>query len=448
MAVALDGLVSGLDTSSIIDSLVSAAGAGLTRYKQQLADVELKKDHWETMKGHLTSLYDAINAINESSELKAMTATSADTGLLDAEVTGTALAGTYSVNVTQLAAAQTSKSTNSFASGSSTFTADTSLEISVNGAAAVSVDLSSDLTLDGVIAAINDANLGIQAYKVQQADGTYILMATGEETGADYDFTFSLSDQTFSDITTAQDTLATVNGVSVKSSNTTISGVIPGVDLTAYDETGGAVDVVVGIDRSKVKDNIEDFVSKYNTVLAYISYEVSVNDASEEAGPLSGDNTLRQIQRSLQDDVRSEYTSNTYINSLAALGITTKKDGSLEIDDTDLTDALNDHFAEVIGFFTDDDGFFSALTNVDEEGTLDFMLDSTDGTVANKMDSLDEQIENYNETIERETTRLENLEETLRAKFTAMEVALSKLKATQDYVSATLGSSSSSSKSK
>lgn len=447
MGSAVDGIVSGLDTTSIISALVSASGAGRTRMKQQLADVELKRDHWTTMQDHLTALQSAITSINESTEFKKMSATSSDTARVTTEVTGTALAGTYAVNVSQLASAQTSKTSESFADGTSTFITAGSPElyVSINGGAATTISLT-DNTLDGAISALNDANLGVQAYKVQQADGTYLMMVTGEDTGADYDFSITNNDTdgtplTFTTLTTAKDTLATINGVSVASNSNIIADVIPGVTLTIFDDTdtdgdgtSDDIPIVVGTDLSGIKDNIKNFVDKYNTVLSYISYEVKYNDTSKESGPLAGDNLLRQIQRTLQDKLRASYTSNADIDALSAVGITTLKDGTLEIDDTDLSTALNDHFSQVIGFFTDSDGLFNALTNDDETGSLDYMLDSTDGTLAAKFDSLDEQIDTYNESIEKEDDRLASLEARLRAQFTAMEVALGKLKLTGSYV--------------
>lgn len=447
MGSAVDGIVSGLDTSSIISALVSASAANRTRMKQQLADIELKKDHFTTLQDHITALQSAITDINTASEFKKMSATSSESDRVSPEVTGVALAGSYTVNISQLASAQTSKTSKSYADGTTAFITAGSPElyVSVNGAAATTVSLTTN-TLDGAISAINDANLGMQAYKVQQSDGTYLMMVTGEDTGEDYDFTITTNDTdttplSFTTLTSAQDTLGTVNGVSVRSNNNIISDVIPGVTLTLFDDTdlddNGVSDdttVTIGTDLSGIKDAIKNFVDKYNTVQSYISFEVKYNDSSKEAGPLASENLVRQIQRTLQDKLRATYTSNTDIDVLSSLGITTLKDGTLEIDDTDLSDALSDHFSQVINFFTADDGLFNALTNDDEDGTLDYLLDSTDGTLKTKFDSLDEQIDTYNEEIEKEDDRLSAMEARLRAQFTAMEVALGKLKLTGSYV--------------
>lgn len=438
MGVSLDGLVSGLDTSSIIKGLVAAAGAGMSKMKAQKADVGLKKDHWGTLKTYLEDLKTAIEAVNEDNELKGMTATSADESLVFAEISGNALAGTYQVNVTQEAQAQTSKSNQTWADGSTTFSASgaPTLDISINGGAATTVSIT-DNSLDGAISAINDASLGIQAYKVYDSTaGEYRLMITSEQTGADYDFSITPdggTTLTFTDVTTAADMEATVNGVDVSSATNVISSVIPGISLTMYGVTGGNIDVTVGIDRTKTKENINSFVTKYNQVMSYMSYELKFNDSSESAGPLSGDGTLRTIQSMLQSLVRNDYTSNS-IDSLSLMGITTKSDGTLEVDDTELSTALEDSFSQVMDFFTSSSGIFASFTNSTDTGSLDYILDTTDGTVQNKIDALDDQIETYNDAIEREEDRLAKLEQSLREKFTALEVTLSKLKLSEAYV--------------
>ncbi len=443
-SIRLDGLVSGLDTTSIIDSLVAASGANYNLLTRNKSNIELRKSHWQTFNGHLNDLKTAIEAMSDPDEFKKMAVSSADDDRVTASVSGTALAGTYSVEVSQLASSQTTKSTTSWASGSTAFTAGTAqLTFNVNGGSASVVTLTTN-TLDGAISAINDNGLGIHAYKVQESSGNYRLVLTGENTGADYDFTITrpgdMVDVAFEAVNTseAQDTLAEINGISVKSSNREISEAIPGVTLSILDETASPVEITVTTDTAGLKSNIQAFIAKYNTVMSYITYELKVNSNTQEAGPLASDNTLKSIQRTLQALVREEYTEND-VNTLGILGINTKADGTLEIDTDDLDDMLDENFSEVISLFTDTDGLFQAFTNVSDEGGLDILLNSSDGTVSKKIDTLDDQIEDLDERIEKEDSRLEKLEAILRQKFSAMEVLLSSLKNTESYVTNVLG---------
>jgi len=447
--VSVDGLSSGLDTTSIISSIVAVAGANLRVMQNQKSDLELKRSHWQTFKTHLSSLETQIKTIDTESEFKSMTVSSADETAVTATVTGTALPGNYDVEVSQLAGAQITKSTSTWADGATAFTTGTSeLYLSINGATASTVSIATN-TLDGAISAINDATLGVFAYKVLNASSQYVLVLSSEDTGAAYNFAITQPADTsvaFEAVNTAdaQDTLATVSGISVSSSTLDLSGAVPGVTLTAAGVTTAPVTVTVSTDVSGIKANINSFVDSYNTVLSYVSYEVKVNDSSQEAGPLAGDNTLRSIQRSIQGLINTSYNTSNSISSLSLMGIFTEDTGTLSVDDDALSAALNDYFSETIDFFTGSAGLFQAFTNVAADGQLDIILDSTDGTIQRKFDTLDGQITDMDDSIADEMDRLAKLEEMLRAKFTALEVALVTLKSTQQFVESALGSSSSS----
>ena len=450
--IALDGLASGLDTTSIINSLLAASGAHLQTLKDEQADYELKKSHWQTFNTHLSDLQNQIDDISDSDDFKAMQVTSEDSTKADATITGTALAGTYSVSISQLASAQTTKTITTWAAGDTAFTTGTpEIYIAVNGGSPTTISIGTN-TLDGAISAINDAGLSVYAYKVYDASASaYRLMLTGTSTGSNYDFTITQPADTSvsfdpTNVSEALNTQATVNSVSVESQSLDITDAVPGVTITAYNTTSSAIDIVVSVDKDGIKSNIQDFVDKYNTAMSYIDYELDVNDASGEAGPLAGDATLKQIQRTLQGLIRSDYTSNT-INNLSLMGILTNSDGTLTVDDTDLSEALDDHFSDVISFFTSSSGIFQAFTNESENGSLDLILDTADGTIKNRTDTIDDQIENLQEQIDNEEDRLDKLEETLRARFASLEVTLGLLKSTEQYVQNVLGGMSTSSSS-
>jgi flagellar hook-associated protein 2 len=440
--ISLDGLVSGLDTTSIINSYVQAAGANLKVLKQHKSDIESKRSLWQTFNGYLSSLKSQIESIASSSDFKKMSVSSANTDKVTAEVTSTALAGTYTVEISQIANSQTSISTTTWASGDTAFSSDSSPMITiVQGSTTSNISIDTN-TLDGAIAAINDANIGVSAYKIEDKDGNYVLALTGKETGADNAFTITPpTGVTFpgANAVEAQDTKAVINGVvDVQSSTNQIADALPGITLTAVDTTASAVNIQVTTDTSGIKEQIRAFVDDYNTMMGFINNQVSFNSSTKKGGPLSGDATLRSIENTLQSVIRSTYTSNS-IDSLAKIGISTSSDGTLSVDDDELTAAVTDNLSQVVDFFTSDSGLFAAFTNTSDSGKLDFILDTSDGTVQSKLDSLDDQIDDLADHIESEQKRLDKVAETLRKKFTALEVALSALKTTQSYVSSVLG---------
>lgn len=443
--ISLNGLVSGLDTQSIIDAYVSVASANLKVMQQHQSDISAKKSLWQTFNGYLKDLKSQIADIDTASEFKKMSVSSADTSSVEAAVTGTALAGTYSVTISSIASNQTSVSNQTW-SDTDTFTSSSTLTLTVGVSDPVTTTITLDTnTLDGVISAINDADAGVYAYKVQDATtGDYKLVLSGTNTGADNAFSFSGDggDFSFNTATPAADTEGTVSGIDVSSSTKDIVDAIPGVTITANAITTGT-DVTVSPDLDATKSAINDFVSKYNTVMGFINNQFSYSDTTKSAGKLSGDPTLRGIENTLQSLIRSDYGSNT-IDSLSKIGISTNSDGSLSVDDTALTDALNSNLSQVVSFFTGSSGLLQAFSNSSSTGQLDYILDSSSGTVTNKLDSLDSQIDDLSDRIDAEQSRLDKVTENLKNKFAALEVALSTLKATQAYVTNALGSGSSS----
>lgn len=453
--IQLDGMVSGLDTTSIVKSLVSVSKGTVTLLEKQKTTIQSKKDRWSSFSQGLADLKTAIQALDTTSELKKMKATSNDSDKVGASVVGTALAGTYNVTISQLANAQLSQvNSQQYASGASTFTTDPAqtLSISVNGGAATNVSLAGQNTLDGAISAVNAANAGVTAYKILDAtSGQYSMFVTSNKTGADYNFTITgAADITLGTVTAAQDTEGTVNGLNVSSETRDLTDAIPGVTLSALDETTVGVPVQISItnDNDKMKEAVNGILSKYNSIMSFVNSEVKYSDTTKTTGGiLASDNTLRTIQRQLQSLAGGSYAAGNSINTLKQMGISTQSGGTLSMDSTIFGNALNTSLEDVMDFFTNTtDGMMKAFSNATSTGRLDLILDSTSGTIKEKTKSYDSQITTLNTQIDKENTRLGKMETNLRARFTALEVALSKIKGTQGYVAglAKLTSSSSS----
>ena len=78
------------------------------------------------------------------------------------------------------------------------------------------------------------------------------------------------------------------------------------------------------------------------------------------------------------------------------------------------------------------------------DNALYSMTDSVDGYVAGKQDSLQSQIDNLDKKIEDMEVRLTRYQETLMAKYAAMETMLSTLQSTQSWLESQISSLTSS----
>ncbi|MEM1118348.1 MAG: flagellar filament capping protein FliD, partial [Bacteroidota bacterium] len=104
------------------------------------------------------------------------------------------------------------------------------------------------------------------------------------------------------------------------------------------------------------------------------------------------------------------------LTSLADLGITTNRDGTLVLDDPSaLDEALAASPGAVGALFGGEDGLAARL----QSRTEALLGDS--GTIKQRKDIIDQRVERLDAQIERWDVRLERREETLRAQFAQLE---------------------------
>jgi flagellar hook-associated protein 2 len=388
------GIGSGLDIESLVTQLVAAERAPtdnrLTRREAQLT-AELSA--FGLLKGSLASFQSSLADLNNISKFGQHTATSSDSDIVAAQAGGNATAGSYELDVTQLAKAH------SLASGSYASVSDTvgsgALTIrfgttdytppdpgpesynsfTVNperGVATIAID-SNNNTLEGVRDAINAADVGVSAAIVNDGSGFRLLLSS-DQTGSDNSLEISVDDIgdgndldnsglsalafnsgaiNQSQTVVAQDAIFSINGLSISSSNNTASDVIDDVDIILKDLTGAApVTVTVAEDRDGVKQAINGLVSGYNSFVQGINTLTAYNPETGAASPLQGDFSARSVTGQLRQALTDAVAGfNGPFSSLSEIGITTNSDGTLAVDSADLDSALEDNFAQMVGLF-------------------------------------------------------------------------------------------------
>jgi flagellar hook-associated protein 2 len=96
------------------------------------------------------------------------------------------------------------------------------------------------------------------------------------------------------------------------------------------------------------------------------------DEENEQAAPLLGDGFLTGIRSRLANavaGVQSGLSSGALYNSLAVIGIRASTNGLLTVDSSKLTDALDDHFDDVVSLFTrnfsSDDGKIAYVSSAE-----------------------------------------------------------------------------------
>ena len=185
----------GIDFNSILTSETAAAQVPITAEENQLVGVNTAISTLGTISSDFTALQNALTALNTSVTIPPVGATVSAGAPFSASIDGAPINGTYSVNVSSLAQAQ-SVASQGFTSDSAGV-GDGTISITVAGQSPTTVTIdSTDDTLSGLANAINATpNIGVTAQVVDTgAPGApYRLALTANSTGTDAAFSVSSS---------------------------------------------------------------------------------------------------------------------------------------------------------------------------------------------------------------------------------------------------------------
>lgn len=446
MPLSLDGINSGLDTSALIGSLVAVAGAPGAQLTEDQDDARDTLEAVGEFKTKLAALQTSLEDLADPEVFGEYALSQSDDTAFLASVGNEATAGTYEIEVTELAKAEMEVS-QGFAEKSDTGVLSTgTLSVTVAGVT-TDLDFDAEVTLSSMATALDEVD-GISAFVLDTGDAStpYKLVVLGGDTGADNSISFDTSaltggtTPTFTEQVSAQNAEVSVNGIGISSADNTLEDVIPGMDLDLTQQTTEPVTVTINRDDAAIMDKIEAFVDAWNDVRVFHGASSDYDPETGSKGALYNEGTTRGILDTLGLKIvtpAGESSSGEDL-SFSLLGISTTQTGNLELDREALQDMLDSDYDFVSEVFSAEDGPGVTLSTLMDDTYL-----GTDGFLKNKEDSLEGTIEDLEDSIASFETRLESYEERLREKFTNMEVALGQLQSTQSYLSALIGGTSS-----
>src|SRR4051812_19332668 len=202
------GLISGMDTATIISQLMQVEANPQTLLKTQLAATQTDAAAYRAVNTRFDALRTAAEALTQSTAWATTKASSSST-TVTASSGSSALPGTLNFTVKQLASAHSmiSDSGTTWADTSASFGSGTVTITGPKGTKAVPLDTDGNgtATLAEAVAAINKSDQGVTAAAVQVAPGSYRLQITANGTGEPNRFSLSTdSGLTFSAVTTGQ----------------------------------------------------------------------------------------------------------------------------------------------------------------------------------------------------------------------------------------------------
>jgi len=433
------GVGSGLDVATLVNQLVAAKKAPQqNQITSQAASANTQLSALGQINAALSALQSAMASISDGSAFSAHSVTSSDTDVLNATATGTAVAGSYKIEVTQLASAL--KASSGAFTDSSTQIGTGTLTITVGGQA---MNLSIDGS-NGSLASIRDAinkasdNPGVSATIVNGTDGAHLVLS-GTRTGAANGFTVSSSGgdgglaalnydpaassgNGLSVINAASDALYTIDGLAANSAGNSVSTAIDGLTLNL--STLGTSTVSVADDPSKATSALTNLVNTYNSFVGIYQNLTKYDATSKVAGAMIGDATLNGINSTLSRIIGGSANGAT----LSSIGISLQVDGTLKLDNDKLSAALGDGGKQVSDLFGGDNGFSAQL------GAQLTQWVGDGGVLAGRTDSISQQLKDLGDQQTALDARMDSLTARYQAQFTALDTLMSKLNSTSSYL--------------
>ena len=228
------------------------------------------------------------------------------------------------------------------------------------------------------------------------------------------------------EVQAGQDAMVVLDGVAqLSSNNNVIEDAVEGIDITVKGKTPKdkpPAEIGVEYDRNSVRQDIEAFVNSYNQFYQVSKNLAGVDPVTGQKGPLSGDSTVRNADSRLKGVFSSSIEgAPENLKSLTEFGITTTRQGSLEINYGMLDRQLNNNFDKLGEFFGGNNGFAKKV-----EDAIQGITGIT-GSIRTREKSLVEQ--NYRLADDQNALdrRMDSLESRTHSKFTAMQDATSKM---------------------
>ena len=448
------GAGSDIDSKSLVEALVSAERAPREASLNAKVDkAELKISAYGQVLSSLSSLSTAFSALNDAEDFNDYTlnvnGALASDGSTAYSVSATTdvSAGLTELGVTSVATKDRWVSDRGYAATNTAINGGNTITLGITiGSTTTNVTVAT-ATPQGIVDAVNAANLGIDASLVDTGASSdpYKILFEGQ-LGAANAFTVTDNATTgtvlnmTSRLSTASNAELTVNGVAVERSTNVIDDVVTGMTLTLAGATASTSVISVARDLTGVDTRIRALVDAYNVMETSFD-NLSDADSTEELGGIfSGDTSFRVIRDRVKDlflDASSTATSNlSYLNDI---GITFNRYGSLEIDDDRLSTALNDNFSDVVSIFSADtdnqSNFGEANRGIagDAIVTLNDLM-AQDGTIVSQTTALSNQVEDYREDLADLERRMAQIYDRYLSQFTAMETAIDEMNSLRDYL--------------
>ncbi|KQO98226.1 flagellar filament capping protein FliD [Leifsonia sp. Leaf264] len=440
-SIALPGLVSGLDTTTLISALMSAEKQPQVLLQKKVATTQSSVTDLQSLNTRIAALVDAAKKASDVTTVHAFKTTSSSANVTIA-ATGTAKPTDLDIVVDKTA------STHTVVSGAMTSWPESPATLTFVSSDGTKTEVTaSPGTIDDVVRAVNNSTAGVKATKVASGvDGSgnplyriqFGATAPGEEAAFEVyrgskaavdggTATNLLSDSGAAVISQGADAeitlfAGTAAQQKVTSSSNTFTGVVEGVNITVAKASADPVHISVEQDTAATAANAKSFVDQLSSLFAFVKGRSATSSTTDSdgkttttGGTFTADPLVRQSNQQLHDAV--QYPVNGV--SPSEIGISFDKSGVLSFD--------ADKFAAAIKANPDKvDAVFSGLATRVQDAAAK-ISDKYDGALTKKIQNQQALVTDMNTQISKWDDRLAIRQSALERQYAQLEVSMSNL---------------------
>ena len=391
MSTTIDGLVSGIDTQSVIDGLLEVSQSQIDRLNSNKSEIVAKQTAFNGIEAQLVSLRGKLSSLGrtQNNVLEGKIAISSDEDILQVSANSDAINGNYSITVNSLAATHQIASS-VFESADSQITEGTlSIQVGNGSEATVTID-SSNNSVQGLVDAINASTEDAFASLVTDNNGTRILL-TGRQSGAEetIQITNNLGptsggatrpDFSGDPVQVAADATIQIGSgsgaITVSSSTNQFEDVLEGMTINVSSANPSKpVNIGVSNDTESSTAAIEGFVEAFNSLMEFIDSQSRFDAETNQAGTLLGNRNVQSIQNDIRNRLVFSISGiDSSLNQLSAIGLKFNDSGKIFIDSARLSSVLN---GQVDGVDSSDVKRLFSLDGQSTNSGVEFLLGST-----------------------------------------------------------------------
>ena len=295
----VDGLGSNIKWNDIITAQVNADRSSTALMEKRKKTVDDRLNLMRTFNSKMLGARLDLPLIKNAATFQSNSVASSAVAVATATATTSALRGTTSIEVTQVAKAMQLATAGQLSPTASLGTGTLSIQVGSGVTTALTID-SSNNSLNGIASAINAAGGDVTASVVSESSTSFRLVLASKKSGADQSIT--LTDSLSAGGLGAQSVLTPAQNAKIKlgsgagaielqRSTNKITDIIPNVTLNVAGV--GTTSITVGQDIDGAKTAVKALVTSMNGGIQFLTDNASYNGGTRKAGALFSESFLK-----------------------------------------------------------------------------------------------------------------------------------------------------------